>query len=124
MRDYRAYILDIDGHHFIRSKEFSSDYKDDAAALEAAKQLTVKHDIEVWDSARLVARLSPGGAVALSPGLVPSLDFAQRARTERDAVELPAQITLRRVSELALTAQPESNPLLDATSVGHLSALF
>lgn len=112
MRDYRAYILGIDGHHFIRAKEFLSDYRDDAAALKAAKQLIDKHDIEVWDGARLVARLSPGGEVLLSPGLVPSLDFAQRSRTEKDAVELPEQVTLRRVSELALAAQPDSNPLV------------
>jgi hypothetical protein len=36
MRDYRAYILGIDGHRFVRVKEFSSDYADDAVALSAA----------------------------------------------------------------------------------------
>ncbi len=106
MRDYRAYILGIDGHHFIRVKDFLSDYRDDAAGLNAAKQLADKHDVEVWDCARLVARLSPGGEVLLSPDLVPSLVFAQRSHTEKDPVELPEQISLRMVSELASAAQP------------------
>jgi hypothetical protein len=47
MRDYRAYILGIDGHRFIRVEDFLSDHLDDAAALNAAKQLTDKHDVEV-----------------------------------------------------------------------------
>ncbi len=110
MREYRAYILGIDGQRFIRVQEFSSDYRDDEAALNAAKILTDKYDVEVWDCARLVARLSPSGEI-LSPGLVPSAAFAQRSRTEEDAGELPVQISLRRVSELALAAQPDCNPL-------------
>ena len=111
MRDYRAYILGIDGHRFIRVKDFLSDYRDDAAALNAAKQLTDKHGVEVWDCARLVAVLSPGGEVMLSPGLVPSLVFA--SHTEKGSVELPVeQISLRSVSELALAASTESNPFV------------
>ena len=112
MRDYRAYILGIDGHRFIRVKDFLSDYRDDDAALNAAKQLTDKHGIEVWDCARLVAVLSPGGEVMLSPGLVPSLVFAPRSHTEKDSVELPEQISLRSVSELALAASTGSNPFV------------
>jgi hypothetical protein len=110
MRDYRAYIFGIDGHRFIRVKDFLSDYQDDAAALNAAKQLTGKHDVEVWDCARLVVRLSPGGEVMLSPGLVPSLVFP--SNTEKESVELPEQISLSRVSELALAAPPDCNPLV------------
>ena len=111
MRDYRAYILGIDGHRFIRAKDFLSDYRDDAAALNAAKQLSDKHNVEIWDCARLVAVLSPGGEVMLSPGLVPSLVFA--SRTEKGSVELPVeQISLRRVSELASVASTESNPFV------------
>jgi hypothetical protein len=109
MRDYRAYILGIDGHRFIRVKDFLSDYQDDGAALNAAKQLTDKHEVEVWDCARLVARLSPGGEVMLSPGLVPSLVFAQRSDSVEQRVE---QISLRNVSELALAASTESNPFV------------
>ena len=113
MRDYRAYILGIDGHRFIRVKDFLSDYRDDAAALNAAKQLTDKHDVEVWDCARLVAVLSPGGEVMLSPGLVPSLVFAPRSDTEKNSVELPVeQIALRSVSESALAASTGSNPFV------------
>jgi hypothetical protein len=113
MRDYRAYILGIDGHRFIRVKDFLSDYRDDAAALNAAKQLTDKHDVEVWDCARLVALLSSGGEVTLSPGLVPSLVFAPRCQTEKGSVELPVeQISLGSVSELASAASTESNPFV------------
>jgi hypothetical protein len=101
MRDYRAYILGIDGHRFIRAKDFLSDYRDDAAALNAAKQLTDKHDVEIWDCARMVARLSPGGEVISSPELVPSLIFAPRSHTEKNSVALPEQISLGRVSELS-----------------------
>jgi hypothetical protein len=109
MQEYRAYILNIDGQRFIRIKDFLSNYPDDAAALTAAKQLTDKHDVEVWDCARLVALLSPSGEL-MSPGLVPSLVFAPGSDTEKDSVELPAkQISLRSVSELALAAPTESN---------------
>jgi hypothetical protein len=111
MRDYRAYIFDIDGHRFIRVKDFLSDYRDDAAALSAAKQLTDKHDVEVWDCGRLVARLSPGEEVMSSPGLVPSLVFA--SHTEKSSVEPPVEPnSLSKVSELALDASSESNPFV------------
>jgi hypothetical protein len=113
VRDYRAYIFGIDGHRFIRVKDFLSDYRDDAAALNAAKQLTDKHDVEVWDCARLVARLSPGGEVMLSPGLVPSLVFAAPSDTENNSVEPPVEPnSLSKVSELALDATSASNPFV------------
>ena len=109
MRDYRAYILGIDGHRFIRAMDFLSDYRDDAAALNAAKQLSDKHNVEVWDCARLVAVLSPGGEAMLSPGLVPSLV----SHTEKGSVDLPVeQISLRSVSELASAASTEGNPFV------------
>ncbi len=113
MRDYRAYILGIDGHRFIRAMDFLSDYRDDAAALNAAKQLSDKHDVEVWDCARLVAVLSPGGEVISSPGLAPSLISAPRPHTEKGSVDLPVeQISLRSVSELASAASTEGNPFV------------
>ena len=70
MRDYRAYILGIDGHRFMKVKDFLSDQPDDAAALSAAKRLVDGHDVELWECGRLVARLSPDGEVA-SPELAP-----------------------------------------------------
>jgi hypothetical protein len=57
MPEYRAYILGIDGHRFVRVADFSSDYSDDGTALDAAKKLIDGHDVEVWDRGRLVARL-------------------------------------------------------------------
>jgi hypothetical protein len=110
MRDYRAYILGIDDHRFIRVEEFLSDHRDDAAALNAAKQLTDKHDVEVWDGGRLVARLSLGEELA-SPGLVPSLVSALPSDSETNAFKPPVEpVSLSGVSELA--ASSESNPFL------------
>jgi hypothetical protein len=72
MGDYRAYILGIDGHRFVWVSDFKTDYRDDAAALDAAKGLSDKHNVEVWDGGRLVALLSPSGN-ELPPALAPSL---------------------------------------------------
>ena len=72
MGDYRAYILGVDGHRFVWVSDFKTDYRDDAAALGAAKRLSDKHDVEVWDGGRLVALLPPRGNGS-SPALAPSL---------------------------------------------------
>jgi hypothetical protein len=56
MPDYRAYVVGIDGH-FVRV-EFLHSHPDDAAAIEAAKQLVDGHDIELWDRDRFVGRYS------------------------------------------------------------------
>ena len=106
MRDYRAYILGIDGHRFVWVDGFLSNHSDDAAALNAAKQLTDKHDVEIWDCGRLVARLSPNGEV-LSPDLVPSLVSIPPADSEKNSVG-PEPISLSRVSELALTPSSQA----------------
>jgi hypothetical protein len=99
MQDYRAYIFGIDGHRFIRVDGFLSNHSDDTAALNAARQLTDKHDVEVWDGGRLVARLSPNGEV-WSPDLAPALVCAPSADTEKNSTR-PEPISLSRVSELA-----------------------
>jgi len=86
MREYRAYVIGIiDDHRFVKVKEFLSDHPDDAAALSAAKQLTDKHDVEVWDCGRLVARLSPDGEV-MSPELAPSLVIAAQSYSEEKSI--------------------------------------
>jgi len=103
MRDYRAYILGVDGHRFVWVENFLTDHPNDATALEAARQLIDKHDVEVWDGGRLVAQLSPGGE-GMSPGLVPTLPFDPVKRTEA--------ISLGKVSELVLAASSESNPFV------------
>lgn len=54
MPDYRAYIVDKDGH--IKTFEIVTAL-DDAAAVEAAKPLVDGHDIEIWHLARKVAVL-------------------------------------------------------------------
>src|SRR3954462_7602053 len=58
MREYRAYILGINGgNDFLMVGSFSPDHSDDAAAIKAAKELDEGHDIELWDCKRLVARI-------------------------------------------------------------------
>jgi len=42
MSDYRAYIIGIDGHRFVRA-EFFSNHPDDATAKAAAKKLIAGH---------------------------------------------------------------------------------
>jgi hypothetical protein len=108
MRDYRAYILGIDGHRFVWVADFSPDHPDDAAALSAAKLLTDEHDVEVWDGGRLVAQLSPGEAgvsLALASSFLPDCG--------KIAVGPAETISLSRVSDLASTASSESNPFVE-----------
>src|ERR1700738_4215768 len=104
-------ILPVPWIRLHRCRLHGIDRLDDAAALSAAKQLTDKHDVEVWDCGRLVARLSPGGEV-MSPELVPSLIFAPPSQCEENSVEPAEPISLSRVSELAVAASSETNPFL------------
>jgi hypothetical protein len=103
MGDYRAYILDIDGHRFIWAKDFLPIQPDDTAAIDAAKQLTDKHDVEVWEGSRLVARLSPGKEPAR---------FPLRLDGGRNSFGQSEPISLSRVSEFALAPSSNSNPFL------------
>jgi hypothetical protein len=70
--DYRAYVLGIDGHRFLKAARFLSDHPDDVAAIAAAKTLVEGHDVELWDHNRFVARLSPGGGTQLAPMSMPT----------------------------------------------------
>jgi hypothetical protein len=112
MRDYRAYILGIDGHRFVKVKEFSSDQLDDATALSAAKQFADGHEVELWDCGRLVARLSPDGEVT-SPELAPFMFSAALSGSRTDSSKPPVEaISLGRVSELAKAPSNENHLLL------------
>ena len=111
MGDYRAYILGIDGHRFIKAKDFLGDQPNDAAAMTAAKQLLDGHDVELWDCGRLVARLSPNGEV-MSPELAPFTIPATPSDDESHSIEPPVEsISLSRASEAVEPASIE-NPLL------------
>lgn len=109
MRDYRAYVLGVDGHRFIKAKEFSSDYPDDATALKAATKLLNGHDVEVWDCGRLVARLSSNGETA-SPELAPFSVSVASADSEKQTSKPAESVSLGRVSDLAKSTS-EGNPL-------------
>ena len=54
MSYYRAYIIGRDGHF---QSAVKLDSNDDDAAIEAAKQLVNGYDVELWQQARLVAKL-------------------------------------------------------------------
>jgi hypothetical protein len=56
MPGYKVYIVGEDDH-FLRAIEL--DCRDDAAAIEAAKQFVDGHDVELWQLGRQIARL-PG----------------------------------------------------------------
>ena len=75
MGDYRAYLLGAEGQSFVMVDDFTRDYPSDDAAIQAAKKLTDKHVVEVWDCRRLVAEVLPDGQ-EMSPELAPSLVFA------------------------------------------------
>ena len=58
MPEYRAYILDRDGH----IKNFEPLVcGDDAAAIATAKRMVDGHDVEVWQGARRVTTLAHKG---------------------------------------------------------------
>jgi hypothetical protein len=65
MPEYRAYILGIDGHRFIRAADFLRDHPNDAAAMKAAERLLDGHDVELWDGGRLVAKFDHSQATAV-----------------------------------------------------------
>jgi hypothetical protein len=95
MRDYRAYRFNIDGHRFQKVAEFVSDFPNDAAAMAAAEGLADRHDVELWDCARLVARLDnkldavtalairilDGLNVVASQPLVPTVGIESKEKT-------------------------------------------
>jgi hypothetical protein len=53
MQHYRAYTIGLQGH-FLRSVDLQCD--NDDAAKEYAKQLVARHDIELWQRDRRIAR--------------------------------------------------------------------
>jgi hypothetical protein len=111
MRDYRAYIFGIDGHRFIKVKDFVSDQPDDEAALRAAKQLVDGHDVELWDCGRLVARFSPNGEIA-SPELAPFSVAIAPADGEKPSAKPAEPVSLGQVSDLAKATEQGNHLLL------------
>jgi hypothetical protein len=56
MPAYRAYLVDPHTSRFTHVEPFEA--PDDVRALERAKQLVNGHDVELWQAARQIARLS------------------------------------------------------------------
>ena len=57
MPEYRFYRIRTDGH--VAGPPIERDCPDDGVALEEARQLVNGQDIEVWQSTRIVAYLTP-----------------------------------------------------------------
>jgi hypothetical protein len=110
MQDYRAYVVGVDGHRFIRVKDFLSNHPDDAAALKAVQEFTDKSDVEIWESGRLVARLESVALKSTPPELAPPLAVDTPSASGRNPVKETGPISLSNVSELASGVSPESNP--------------
>jgi hypothetical protein len=55
MAEYRAYLVDSDGHFYDVVPLICAD---DAEAMEKAKPLAVGHDVELWQLDRKVATLN------------------------------------------------------------------
>jgi hypothetical protein len=58
MNEYRVYRVDKDGHIFAPPHGFTS--ANDATAIETATRMIDGDDLELWQQARLVARLPAG----------------------------------------------------------------
>jgi hypothetical protein len=59
MPEYRFYPIKSDGH--VAAPPVARDCPTDEEALKEARQLVNGHDIEVWQSSRIVAYLTPDG---------------------------------------------------------------
>ncbi|HZL38799.1 MAG TPA: hypothetical protein VFC45_00760 [Pseudolabrys sp.] len=57
MPEYRFYAITREGH--VSAPATERDCPNDAAALKEGRQLVNGHDIEVWQSSRIVAYLTP-----------------------------------------------------------------
>jgi hypothetical protein len=56
MAEYRAYLVDRDGHFYEAVPLICAD---DAEAMEKAKRLAVGHDVELWQLDRKIANFNP-----------------------------------------------------------------
>lgn len=56
MHNYRAYVLGMETNRYQQVAQFVGDHADDHAAMKAAEKLVDGHDVELWQSARLVAK--------------------------------------------------------------------
>lgn len=57
MSEYRFYAIKRDGH--VEGPPAERDCRDDRAALKEAREMINGRDIEVWESSRIVAYLTP-----------------------------------------------------------------
>jgi hypothetical protein len=69
--EYKLYCVGDDGHI---NKRHDSRAKDDLDALEQAQKLCGPHEVEVWEGARLVARVAGNGTASMVPIKGPHVD--------------------------------------------------
>ena len=70
MLEYRFYLIGSDGH--ITAAPIERRLTDDSAAMAQAKQLVNGCDVEVWQSTRMVAYVTPDGGRPISDGEPPA----------------------------------------------------
>jgi alkylhydroperoxidase family enzyme len=62
MVEYKLYCMDMDGRIRSRHDIYA---KDDLDALDRARKLCHEYDVEIWQAARSVARLTTDGTASL-----------------------------------------------------------
>lgn len=74
MHNCRAYVLGMETHRYQRVAQFAGDHADDHAAMKAAENLVDGRDVELWESARLVAKFDhKSGSVTIGDQLPTAL---------------------------------------------------
>jgi hypothetical protein len=69
--EYKLYCIGVDGHIEKRHDVLA---KDDISALEQAQKICGPHEVEVWDGARMVARVAADGKASNTPSKGPHSD--------------------------------------------------
>ena len=71
MPDFRVYFIGLDGHIEKRHDYFAPD---DLAALDRAREICGPHEVEVWEGARIVARVAGDGTARMVQSTGPHAD--------------------------------------------------
>ena len=107
MADYRTYVLGKDGRRFQQVAEFCGNHPNDAAAMNAAKKLVDRHDVELWNVGRLVCRFAAEDHpktlkdFTIETGsIVPGALLVEKERAPNDAVKFSDPGTIFEVFHL------------------------
>ncbi len=62
MSDYKLYCIGFDGHI---EKRHDYHAPDDLTALDRAREICGPHEVEVWEGARMIARVAADGTASM-----------------------------------------------------------